>query len=327
MSEIDDTAAWQRLVAADPAGPDPDLGALGDRIVAAARADAGAETVAANVPTTPPRTQRMFALAAGVAVLAGVGIGGYALGARSSTDIVAGDAPAAAELSVAAGDASTADVGTRAVPTSAAGNADDQTSADEQASGDEQAGASAPSAAAAPFSLAEGDAAATLAPTTAPMPKVPQTLAGFSLSDAGIDRAALATQLARMLGVKGKPLALPSGDWIVGPAEGTNAVLVVGSSSAVPWSMTNPAPPVPAGSEISESRANEVARTLFAQIGVPVDEVEWEAVSVGGLITETAWYVTDGERTPLFWRIVFDTTGEIVSAAGFAGNVTPADAE
>lgn len=318
MSEIDDTSAWQRLVAADPAGPDPDLAALGDRIIAAARADADADggtdgadgAVVSVVPATRPRTQRMFALAAGVAVLAGVGIGGYALGSRSSsTDIVASDAPAAAELSVAsdaAGDAAVA----RAVPTDAAG---------------EGAATSAPSAAAVPFSMAEGEATADLNPTPTPLPKVPQTLAGFTLSDEGIDRPALATQLARVLGVKGKPLALPSGDWIVGPAEGTNAVLVIGSSTAVPWSMTNPAPPVPAGTKISESRANEIARTLFAQIGVPVDEVEWEAISVGGLITETAWYVTDGERTPLFWRIAFDTSGEIVSAAGFAGNVIAAD--
>ena len=307
MSDIDDTAAWQRLVAADPAGPDPDLAALGDRIIAtAAREAEGDDTVVSlndvmsdrvpgGVPQRPMR-QRMFALAAGVAVVAGVGIGGYALGSRSSSDVVASDAPVAAELS--ANDAA----GGRAVPTGDAAEA--------------PVAASAPETAAAPFALTEE------APTPTPVAKVPQTLAGFALSDEGIDRAALAAQLAVALGVAGVPLQLPSGDWVVGPAEGSNAVLVIGSSSAVPWSMTNPAPPLPAGSEISESRANEIARTLFARIGVPVDDVEWEAVSVGGLITETAWYVTDGERTPLFWRIAFDSGGEIVNASGFAGNVT-----
>ena len=316
MSEIDDTAAWQRLVAADPAGSDPDLAALGDRIIAAARASSeqtgdadvasGASDSAVGIKSVArPLPQRMFALAAGVAVLAGVGIGGYALGARtSSTDIVASDAPVSAELS--AGGAPTS--GARTVPTDVAAT---------------DAGVAA--ADAAPFTVTEDGSTTALTPTPVPQAKVPQTLSGFTLSDIGIDRAALAAQLARVLGVKGKPLALPSGDWIVGPTEGTNAVLVIGSSAAVPWSMTNPAPPVPAGTEISESRANEVARALFAQIGVPVDDVEWEAVSVGGLITETAWYVTDGERTPLFWRIAFDTSGEIVSATGFAGNVIPQD--
>lgn len=313
MSDLDEHAAWQRLAAADPAGPDPDLTALHARILQSATADSAASRPGAGSPGRAeadsgsgadvvalrprrPVTQRVFGLAAGVALLAGVGLGGYVLGHRSSgADVVAGGAPAAQML---------------------AGTDQAEKSVADAAAEDGSARVTVPSAAPAPLA-ADAPATAFTGPTTA------DELAGFGVTDAGIDRPALSAQLARALGVGGEPVMLPSGDWVVGPGEGSNAILVVGASAAVPWSMTNPAPPLPGGTALSESRANEIARTIFGRLGVPVDDVEWEAVSVGGLVTETAWYVVDGERTPMFWRLAFDQSGEIVSASGFAGTLLP----
>lgn len=183
------------------------------------------------------------------------------------------------------------------------------------------------------------------------LPNKSGTASGYTVDDTGIDRAALAAELATIFGVAGEPLKNDYG-WTVGPTDGSAPTIYVNEDSSASWSYNNPAAygtPIPmpadasvsndmsgsssgavAGSEgsappVSPAPSKKDAETwatdIFTRLGVPLDQVDWQFDSYDPFTTATAWLTIDGERTQLQWSISFFGDGEISSAYGFSAGL------
>lgn len=160
------------------------------------------------------------------------------------------------------------------------------------------------------------------------------TAAGYGFQDGGLDRRAFAGLLARKFGVEGTPQRTSSGSWVVaGPTSGLPRIEVM-PGPMVTWQFIAPATsrpsdapvpsgPTPSGTPVLMDEADgatAVVRAFLADLGVPVDDVDWqvEVTSDGTIVT--GWQVIAGQRTTVGWRVVLDSAGEMTGASGFAAS-------
>jgi hypothetical protein len=326
-----------QLHGADPAqgAPEPDLDAIRARAVQQS-------TV---VPMRRRRTAvTVGAVAASVALLAGVAFAGVAVGRVSapSSDVVA--APPAEESLPVVGAASPP------IPVVAG-----QSAANAPMGSPEAMSAAADAPMADKAMIYPGYGTSML-----PGPDLtdePGTAPGYRLDAEGIDLEALGRQLGAAFGIPGEPTKQEYG-WVVGSVDGTGPAIWIGEDATVSWSLYDPtinpwdcsvtAEPQPApadgsastssGSEpgapeeckpdvapISERDAVRQARKILASLGVTdqaVDgiDVEWESGSDDYTTWVTAWQRIDGQRTQLSWSFTF--AGETVAwANGFAAGL------
>lgn len=183
------------------------------------------------------------------------------------------------------------------------------------------------------------------------LPNKSGTASGYTVDDTGIDREALAAELATIFGVAGEPVKNDYG-WSVGSTDGSAPTIYVNEDSSASWSYNNPAAygtpvPMPAGAAVSNDAAGSSsgavggsegsaptvapapskkdaqtwATDIFTRLGVPLDQVDWQIDSYDPFTTATAWLTIDGERTQLQWSITFFGDGEISNAYGFAAGL------
>lgn len=321
-----------RLSAADPAqgAPEPDMEAIRTRTL----------DQSAVVPLRKRRTGVVVgAVAAGIAVLAGVGLAGAAVGRMTApaADVVTAPVPED-ELPVV-GDASPP------IPVVAG-----QPNPGASGTGAE-AGAMAGSTSAADKAMAiyPGYGVAIIAGPD--LADEPGTAPGYRLDSATVDGQALARQLATVFGISDEPVKQEYG-WSVGSVDGTGPSIWVGDDAMVSWSFSDPsqdpwscgvtAEPAPADAPdtsmagspeacepvvppLSQRDALREARKVLGALGVteqPVDgvDVEWETGGDDYTTWVTAWQRIDGQRTQLSWSFTF--AGEDVAwANGFAAGL------
>ncbi|MGA1662420.1 MAG: hypothetical protein ACO4CO_10505, partial [Candidatus Nanopelagicales bacterium] len=204
------------LRGADPAqgAPEPDIAAIRAR----------AAEQAAVVPIRGRRTAvAVGAIAAGVAVLAGVGLAGAAVGRLTAPapEVVA--APVADDALPVVGDASPP------IPVVAG-----QPNAGPAASGAEMGVmASADKA----MAIYPGYGAAIVAGPD--LVDEPGTAAGYRLDRATVDLQALARQLGTAFGIDEQPVKQEYG-WTVGSTDGSGPSIWVGDDATVSWSFADP---------------------------------------------------------------------------------------
>ena len=323
----------QALRKADPAqgAPEPDLAAIRERAMAGAS-------------VTPMRRRRagvvVGAVAAGVAVLAAVGLAGAAVGRLTapSQDVVA--APVAEDELPVVGDASPP------IPVVAGQPASGPASSMMQESG----AAAMPSADKA-MAIYPGYGAAIIPGPD--LPDQPGTAAGYRLDSAAVDLEALARQLAVAFAVDGQPTRQDYG-WTVGSVDGTAPSIWVGDDATVSWSFSDPSQdpwacgvvdePQPADGGSSDTSPGAVpeacqpdappmdqrdalrdARKILRTLGVTeqsVDgvDVEWETGGDDYTTWVTAWQRVDGQRTQLSWSFTF-AGDQVAWANGFAAGL------
>ncbi|MEY4135972.1 MAG: hypothetical protein RL205_100, partial [Actinomycetota bacterium] len=186
------------------------------------------------------------------------------------------------------------------------------------------------------------------------LPNKPGTASGYTVDDTGIDRAALAAQLATQFGVSGQPVKNDYG-WTVGPTDGSGPTIYVNDDSSASWSYGNPGAygtpvavpadavagsgtsgsvagstgvvegsPVPEPSVSpapSKKDAQAWATDILTSLGVPLDQVDWQFDVYDPFTTATAFLTIQGQRTQLQWSITFFGNGEIANAYGFAAGL------
>ncbi|MEY3732726.1 MAG: hypothetical protein RL347_85 [Actinomycetota bacterium] len=323
----------QALQGVDPAqgAPEPDLVAIRERALDRAS-------------VVPMRRRRagvvVGAVAAGVAVLAGVGLAGAAVGRLTAPQQEVVAAPVAEDELPVVGDASPP------IPVVAG-----QPAAGAAAAATPEGGAGAMPAADKAMAIYPGYGAAII-----PGPDVPDqpgTAAGYRLDSAAVDLEALARQLAAAFAVDGDPTRQDYG-WTVGSPDGTGSSIWVGDDATVSWSFSDPSQdpwscgvvdePQPAGGESSdastgaspEACAPEVepidqrdalreSRKILRTLGVieqSVDgvDVEWETGGDDYTTWVTAWQRVDGQRTQLSWSFTF-AGDQVAWANGFAAGL------
>ncbi|MFZ8926162.1 MAG: hypothetical protein ACO3CU_05310 [Candidatus Nanopelagicales bacterium] len=328
-----------RLSNADPAqgAPEPDIEAIRARAL----------DQSAIVPLRKRRTGVVVgAVAASIAVLAGVGLAGAAVGRMTApeADVVA--APVAEDELPVVGDASPPIPVVAGQPNPGGRGAT------------AEAGAMAGSMSAADKAMAiyPGYGAAMIAGPD--LTDEPGTAPGYRLDSAAVDGQALARQLATVFGISESPMKQEYG-WTVGSVDGTGPSIWVGDDAMVSWSFSDPsqdpwscgvtAEPAPAdapdGSSSTSSGADpgapeacepvvpplsqrdalREARKILGALGVTeqaVDgvDVEWETGGDDYTTWVTAWQRVDGQRTQLSWSFTF--AGEDVAwANGFAAGL------
>ena len=183
------------------------------------------------------------------------------------------------------------------------------------------------------------------------LPNKSGTASGYTVDDTGIDRAALAAELAKTFGVAGDPVKNDYG-WSVGPTDGSGPTIYVNDDSSASWSYNNPAAygvPTPVADDApvssgvaggssgavegsagptptvspapSKKDAQAWATDIFTRLGVPLKQIDWQIDSYDPFTTATAWLTIDGERTQLQWSVTFFGDGEISNAYGFAAGL------
>jgi hypothetical protein len=328
-----------RLRAADPAQdtPDGDIHVIRERI----------ERQSAVVPLRPRRTAlAVGAVAAGIALLAGAGLAGAAIGrvTAPASELIA--APVPDDVLPVVGNASPPIPVIAGQP--AAGNA--------QAGSPEAMSAGAGSAVADKAMIYPGYGVSMLAGPD--LSDAPRRAPGYRLDATGIDLEALARQIGAAFGTSGEPIKQDYG-WTVGSTDGSGPSVWVGDDATVSWSYSDPtqdpwscgvvAEPAPADPQIEpdsgaaaspgsapeacepvvapigEREALRQARKILATLGVSdlsVDgvDVEWEAGGDDYTTWATAWQRVEGQRTQLSWSFTF--AGEDVAwANGFAAGL------
>lgn len=165
------------------------------------------------------------------------------------------------------------------------------------------------------------------------------TAAGYGFQDAGIDRRAFAALLARKFGVDGTPRRTAAGSWVVaGQASELPRVEVmpgpmvtwqfIAASTAVPSGAVVSPGPSPSGtpSAVDEAdRATALARAFLADLGVPVDDVDWQVEVTSDGTVVTGWQVIAGQRTTVGWRMTLGSQGQMTQASGFAASPVQID--
>ncbi len=311
-----------RLRAADPVGADPDLSALRARVL----------DDAATSPQ-PARTKRgrtiAVGIAAAVALLAAGTLAGVALGRATSDDpiLALADEPDEVPAINSAPDLPM-DSDTPVSPGLPSIGGSAATSEDAKAAGMIWPGYSA-DVIADPGLVDESG-----------------TADGYRLDVSGIDRLALASQLAAVFGVEGSP-ATNEGMVTVGDSSGMGPQIWVYDDATASWAYSDysrdpwncpdaagssepgvsdpmPAEPcTPTGNAISEGAAQDQAQAILSTLGVTDGGgfgIDWETFTDGVITTATAWQTIDGQRTQLSWSVSFDDEGPLW-ANGFAGGL------
>jgi len=329
-----DDAAFARLRAADPAvGVEADAAGLRAKVDARLAEDDGAAVIRPAAGTSAlegrdevaarRRRRTPWLAAAGVAALAAVGVGGYALGGAA--------APSAGEAA-----------GTADAPIVLNGGGRAGASGDEAAAGSAAMGAAEDSA-------AGGDAASSTAAGDATLPSWyssgralfhAEGLSGeggtasayaFDATDAATREGAL--RLAKAVGVEGEPRW--EYGWSVGPQDGSGPhVWLSADGSATfsfsdpnhdPWRCTDAEGRVvqegsgddvdceePGTSTVGDREARRMLADAMRSLGVDPDAFEFEV----GEKTDgdpsrwvTAYQVVDGSRTGAQWSATVDEEG------------------
>jgi hypothetical protein len=286
------------------------------------------------------------AIAAGIAVLAGVGLAGAAIGrvTAPASEPVAASVPE--DVLPVVGDASPPIPVIAGQP--AAGNA--------PVGSPEAMSAGAGSAVADKAMIYPGYGASML-----PGPELsdaPRSAPGYRLDATGIDLEALARQIGAAFGTSGEPTEQDYG-WTVGSTDGSGPSIWVGDDATVSWSYSDPtqdpwscgvvAEPAPADPQIEpdsgaatspgsapepcepvvapigERDALRQARKILSTLGVsdqPVDgvDVEWETGGDDYTTWATAWQRVEGQRTQLSWSFTF-AGQDVAWANGFAAGL------
>ncbi|MFZ9986567.1 MAG: hypothetical protein ACO3ID_03135 [Candidatus Nanopelagicales bacterium] len=329
-ADLTGTDPLATLREADPArgAPEPDLAAIRARALDRSSA----------VPLRGRRTMVVVgAAAAGVALLAGVGLAGVAVGRVTAPESDVAAAPVAADELPVVGDASPPIPVVAAQPTP----------------GVEAGGSVAMSGPVADKAMAiyPGYGAAMI-----PGPNLSDeagTAPGYRLDSADIDIRALAKRLAESFDVSGEPTRQDYG-WTVGSLDGTGPSIWIGDDATVSWSYSDPSqdpwscgvieepqpvdpdsggstdasagePCTPEVAPMGQREALREARRILSGLGVAdqsVDgvDVEWETGGDDYTTWVTAWQRVDGQRTQLSWSFTF--AGEDVAwANGFAAGL------
>lgn len=163
----------------------------------------------------------------------------------------------------------------------------------------------------------------------------PTVADGYRFSDQGIQRRSFAQLLARKFGVGGEPKVTPVGGWVVGTDGGPQVRIEPGSmvlwtyqggdgSDGVPGPAvesvavaTPSADPSRLPGTADPERAKAVTRAFLGDLGVPLDQVDWQVEVTPEATTVTAWQVIADQRIDLSWTVTLAPTGEIVAASGF----------
>lgn len=163
----------------------------------------------------------------------------------------------------------------------------------------------------------------------------PTVAAGYRFSDQGIQRRSFVELLARKFGVLGQPKVTPLGGWVVGDDDGPQVRIEPGSlvtwtyragpaspgvteSAAEPVAAAMPsATPTGLPGAADPERAKAVTRAFLGDLGVPLDQVDWQVEVTQEATRVTAWQVIAGQRIDLSWTLTLTPTGEIVAASGF----------
>ena len=122
-------------------------------------------------------------------------------------------------------------------------------------------------------------------------------------------------------GVLGSPTSTDGGGWQVGGATDSAPVVNVYDDPLVRWVFKDEH--LTSGTAIDQDRAKQIATTLLAPLGVPVDDVEWEILRDQNRVVVHAWLVLKGLRTELGWTVVVAPDGAVIYADGFAATLVP----
>lgn len=322
---IDPSDEMARLRAADPltSADDPDLTSLRGRVLDAA---------AAEPPVAVGRPRGLMiagGIAATVALLGAATLAGVAIGRATGTEPILAlteqpaDLPAVNTAPIAPGAASMPERG---------------------------------STLASPLSIEDAKAVGMIWPGYSAdliaepgLPDVGGTADGYRLDVAGIDKTALASQLASVFGVEGTPVT-SDGMVTVGDPSGMGPQIWVYDDATASWAysdysrdpwncpdaaissessepgVSEPMPPqpcTPKGEPVSEADARAQAEALLSALGVTDDAgfgIDWETFSDGVITSVTAWQTIEGQRTQLSWSVSFDAEGPLW-ANGFAGGL------
>jgi len=71
--------------------------------------------------------------------------------------------------------------------------------------------------------------------------------------------------------------------------------------------------------------AEAMTRAFLGDLGVPLDELDWQVEVIDGSTVVTGWQVIADQRTSAGWQVVYDAAGQISKATGFAA--TPVEVE
>ncbi|WP_395242611.1 hypothetical protein ACGGZK_10495 [Agromyces sp. MMS24-K17] len=324
----------ERLRAADPAaGVEPAAG-FADAVVARAAADAptvdaavadataGAGTTAGASPEASgaastvdlaaererrrPRWVAVAAVAASIAIVGAVGVGGYAIGAGTGGSTLAGAAPPIT------------------LP-GATGTTEEARSAD--------AGAVAPDAAKMSAGIYPGGwgrnsfHASGLSTTAG-------SAAGYGYDARSASNAETVGALAAGLGLSGTP-ALQNGAWVVGVQDGTAPSLSVNLDATLSFWYSDPrinpwdcgdgsAPCVATGDLPSEQAAIDALRSVIVAAGKDPAAFEFASQTWEGAASRSAqaWPVVDGQRLDQGWSLELTQDG-VMSVNGFLADLVP----
>lgn len=323
---MDDASDLTRLAAADPAGPDPDLSQLRARVLAAA---------AAEVDRSPRRSGRLIAggIAAAVALLAAGTLAGVALGRATADDPILAITEDSTDVPAVNTAPELPSIGTDPrAPSDAGGPVGPMVAAEDAASS----------------SMIWPGYTEGFEPVP-DLVNTPGVAPAYRLDGAGINRAALAAQLAVAFDVaNGSVGAAPDAadNTITLGTDGAGMIWVYddamvswsfSDSSRDPWmcaqpdvasGSSGPGPCEPRNPPPSESDARDQAEAILTSLGIddaPGLQVglDWDTFTDGAITTATAWQTLDGARTQLSWSISFDAQGPIW-ANGFAAGLVSA---
>lgn len=239
--------AEARLSGADPAvgAPDPDIERIRSRVMASTQV----------VPLEHARRRHRGLLvagsiAAGVVLLAGVALSGAAVGrvTAPSGEVVAASADTGETIPVVGGGSSPQLPTVQGAPAPAPGPAGGAATSEAKSMVYPGYGA-----------FLEPDASLADDSGTAP---------GYRFDGSEVDHRALAAQLAKALGVPGKPRNM-DGAWMVGPEDYSAPVIWVAEDGMVSWSYTDPtqnpwacAEPAPGGATPEPAPAPDEAQPM-----------------------------------------------------------------
>ena len=166
-----------------------------------------------------------------------------------------------------------------------------------------------------------GQVSSTTFQAAADLPNTPSVAVGYRAVTGKLKPEDLASVIAQQFGVLGSPASTDQGGWQVGGATDSAPVVIVYNDPLMRWVFKDEH--LTAGSAVDQDRAKQIATTLLAPLGVPVDDVEWEILRDQNRVVVHAWLVLKGLRTELGWTVVVAPDGEVVYADGFAATLVP----
>ena len=152
------------------------------------------------------------------------------------------------------------------------------------------------------------------------LPNTKSTAVGYRVNAGDVEPAAFATVVAQTFGVAGAPTKGDNDSFVISNGAGKPEVVVF-SDPLVRWQFSDQR--LIAGKAVDEDKAQAIAKTLLAPLGVPVESAEWEVTKDQNRVVVRAWLVLKGLRTELGWTVVIAPDGEVVWADGFAAALVP----